>query len=69
MYEAAKRHDVRLLLAAGVPQERIAELTGVSVRTIQRIGREPAGPAAPAGARGLADLVDTDENRLQGPAG
>ena len=47
MYEDAKRHDVRLLLAAGAPQERIAELTGVSVQTIQRIGREPAGPASP----------------------
>ena len=42
-----KRRDVRLLLAAAVPQERIAALTGVSVRTIRRIGREPAGPAPP----------------------
>ena len=32
-----KRRDVRLLLAAAVPQERIAALTGVSVRTIRRI--------------------------------
>lgn len=42
-----KGRDVRLLLAAAVPQERIAALTGVSVRTIRRIGREPAGPAPP----------------------
>ena len=40
------------MLAAGVLQERIAELTGVSVRTISRIAREPSGPAtkSPAGA-------------------
>lgn len=35
-------------MAAGVPQERIAELTGVSVRSIRRIGREPPGSAPPA---------------------
>ena len=51
MYADAKRRDVQLLLSAGVPQERIHELTGVSVRTIRRIGREvprrePAVPAA-----------------------
>ncbi len=42
MYGDEKRRDVVLLLAASVPQERIAELTGVSVRTICRIAREPS---------------------------
>ena len=41
MYSDAKRRDVQLLLAAGLPRDRIAELTGVSVRTISRIVREP----------------------------
>ena len=40
MYADAPRRDVQLLLAAGVPHERIQELTGASVRTIHRIGRE-----------------------------
>ncbi len=44
MYAEEKRRDIQLLQAAGVPQEQIAELTGVSVRTIRRIGREPAQP-------------------------
>ncbi len=48
VYTDAKRRDIQLLLAAGVPQERISELTGVSVRTIRRIGREPASPGQPA---------------------
>ena len=48
MYTDAKRRDIQLLLAAGVPQERISDLTGVSVRTICRIGCEPAGPGQPA---------------------
>ena len=43
MYAESKRSDVQLLLAAGVVQTRIAELTGVSVRTISRIGREASG--------------------------
>ena len=47
MYGDEKRRDILLLLAAAVPQERIAELTGVSVRTIRRIAREPVEPAAP----------------------
>ena len=52
MYANAKRRDVQLLLSAGVPQERIQALTGVSVRTIRRIGREAATaePTAPADA-------------------
>ena len=48
VYGDAKRREVQLLLAAGVPQERIAERTGVSVRTIRRIGRELPGSAPPA---------------------
>ena len=42
-----KHRHVQLLLAAAVPQERIAEPTGVSVRAIRRIAREPVEPAAP----------------------
>ncbi len=45
MYAEGKRREIQLLLAAGVPQGQIAKLTGVSVRTIRRIGREPAEPA------------------------
>ena len=55
MYAGGKRRDIQLLLAGGVPQERIAQLTGVSVRTIRRIGRESAQPglalAEPAAAQ------------------
>lgn len=44
MYGEGKRLDIQLLLSAGSPREQIARLTGVSVRTIRRIGREPAQP-------------------------
>ena len=54
MFGEAKRRNAQLLLAAGVPQERIAELTGVSVRTIRRIGREPSAPGLPAADRAAA---------------
>ena len=43
MYDDKKRRDIRLLLAAEVPQERVAKLTGVSLSTVQRVGKEPAG--------------------------
>lgn len=42
MYADAKRRDFQLLFVAGVSQKRIAELPGLSVRTIRQIGREPA---------------------------
>ena len=54
VYGNRERRDLRLLLAAAVPQERIAALTGVSVRTVRRIVREPAGPAPPQGLSGPA---------------
>ena len=43
MHSALTRHVVRQLRRADVPQERIQELTGVSVRTIRRIEREDSG--------------------------
>ena len=52
-----------MLLAAGVPQQRIAELTGVSVRTIRRIGREPPGPTPPA--KDAAATMRAQEPRLK----
>lgn len=51
MYGDEKRRDVQLLLKANVSRERIAKLTGVSVRTIRRIAQEPSRPAAPGGNR------------------
>lgn len=47
MHSDSKREDLRLLLAAAIPQGRIATLTGVSLRTISRIAREPVEPTAP----------------------
>ena len=51
MYTDAKRRDVHLLLSAGVPRKRIAEVTGVSIRTIRRMARDPAGVAEDAGGQ------------------
>ena len=47
VYSDRKGEDVRLLLAASVPQGRIAKLTTVSLCTIRRIAPEPAEPAEP----------------------
>ena len=52
MYHETKRRDVRLLLAAEVPQKRTALQLGVPLRTVQRIARE-AHEAAEA-ARGVS---------------
>lgn len=40
MYNMLQRHEVQVLLGAGLRQNRIVELTGVSERTIRRIGSE-----------------------------
>ena len=52
MYHETKRRDVRLLLAAEVPQKRIAPQLGVPLRTVQPIARK-ASEAAEA-ARGAS---------------
>ena len=76
VYDERKRRDVRLLLAAEVPQERVAEQLGVSLRTVQRITREmrtePRGalaaevvplPAEPPPASVRAALTRTGPGR------
>ena len=40
MYDERKRRDVGLLLGAAVPQERVAQQLGVSLRTVQRIAQQ-----------------------------
>ena len=42
MLTQLQRHAVQVLLAAGVPQARIASQTGSSIRSIRRIGKEEA---------------------------
>jgi transposase len=37
-----KRHEVQVLLKAGLPLAEVARIAGVSFRTVQRIQREPA---------------------------
>ena len=46
MHDDKKRRDIRLLLAAEVPLERVAELTGVSLSTVQRVGKGRQGRAS-----------------------
>ena len=42
MYSQMKRHAVQLLLGAGHTQAEVAELTGLSERTVRRINKEDA---------------------------
>ena len=53
MFGEAKRREVQLPLAAGVPRERIAKLTGVSVGTIRDLGptRQACWAACPIRCR------------------
>jgi hypothetical protein len=37
MHDMMKRHEVQVLRRAGVSQEKVAELTGISVRAVRRI--------------------------------
>ncbi len=40
MHDMMKRHEVQVLRRAGVTQEKVAELTGISVRAVRRIEAE-----------------------------
>jgi len=42
MHGMMKRHEIQVLLKAGLPQAEVARLAGVSLRTVQRIQNEPA---------------------------
>jgi len=42
MYGMMKRHEVQVLLKAGLPQAEVARIAGVSLRSVQRIQREPS---------------------------
>jgi len=41
MLDMMKRHEVQVLRRAGVTQEKVAELTGISVRAVRMIESEP----------------------------
>ena len=40
MHDMMRRHEVQVLRRAGVSQEKVAELTGTSVRAVRRIEAE-----------------------------
>jgi transposase len=42
MFDVMKRHEIQVLCRAGHSQQEVAELTGVSERTIRRVEDEPA---------------------------
>jgi hypothetical protein len=55
MYGMMKRHEIQVLLKAGLPQAEVARIAGVSERTVRSIQDEPTatevedGPSASGG--------------------
>jgi len=41
MFDMLKRHEIQVLRKAGIEQEKVAELTGASVRSVRRVEQEP----------------------------
>ncbi len=41
MLDVLKRHEIQVLRKAGIEQEKVAELTGASVRSVRRVEQEP----------------------------
>jgi transposase len=41
MFDVLKRHEIQVLRRAGIEQEKVAELSGVSVRSVRRVEQEP----------------------------
>ena len=48
MHDATKRFEIETLLKAGVPKARVAEIAGVSVRTVHRVRAETEARSAEA---------------------
>lgn len=67
MYGNEKRRDVPLMLAGAVPQEQVAERTGVSVRTIRRIAGKPSGLALPAAGSASAAVPTQPQGQPKRP--
>ena len=48
VHDATKRFEIETLLKAGLPKARVAEITGVSVRTVHRVRAETEARSAEA---------------------
>src|SRR5207249_2152043 len=42
MFDVLKRHEIQVLRRAGLKQTQVAELTGVSERSVRRVEEQPA---------------------------
>ena len=50
MHDATKRFEIEILLKAGLPKGRVAEIAGVSLRTVHRVRAEVEARSAEAAA-------------------
>lgn len=50
MHDAIKRFEIEILLKAGLPRGRVAEIAGVSLRTVHRVRAEVEAHSAEAAA-------------------
>src|SRR5580700_6712902 len=66
MIEGSQMLIQKLRLQRGWSQEQLAEVSGLSVRTIQRLER--GQPGSLESLKALAAVFDTDFNRLKEPA-
>jgi transcriptional regulator with XRE-family HTH domain len=66
MNDASSMFIQKLRLQRGWSQEQLAELSGLSVRTIQRL--EKGTSASPESLKAVASVFEIDFNRLREPA-
>ena len=69
VFDERKRSDVSLLLAAQVPQERVAQQLGVSLWTVQRLAREMRAGESPTKATPVAVPAPSGPGRPSAVAG
>jgi len=61
MHGMMKRHEIQVLLKAGLPQAEVAQIAGVSLRSVQRIQCEPA-------VAGVDDMAERGRRRIGRPS-
>ena len=67
MLDATKRYEVEILIKAGLPKARVAEIAEVSVRTVHRIRAEAEASCAAADASSAVAAAEASDQAEAGP--
>ena len=65
MLDATKRFEIEVLIKAGLPKARVAEIAEVSVRTVHRVRAEAAARGTAADANGAVAVPEASPGQAE----